>query len=266
MPTETPAPARTCAFISGVSSKRRKCTEEVFSSFSRSRSSSAIAQTRTPSATRTQHRSSTLLSAARRTRRSSASGNSSRNVTFQLLPSGISGLYASSSSWMPCASKMRSTRSISCTWYWIVTWSSKHQVAFGPTWTMRSRLCSSTLLRNSLRPAEYCSRLIRLARVSRGMGSPSDTVGHAQQLERMRRRPCPTGIGFARIGLLEPRFDLVPRHRTVARVEVRARVGDPPHDGAADLHRYVAVLALHAVGSVVARAAFDRLHLGFRNE
>ena len=39
------APSFSAATISGVSSKRRKCTADVFSSFSRSRSSSAIAYT-----------------------------------------------------------------------------------------------------------------------------------------------------------------------------------------------------------------------------
>src|SRR5206468_11928498 len=42
-PTTTPAPLRSASRISRVSSKRRKCTEEVFSSVSRSRSSSAMA-------------------------------------------------------------------------------------------------------------------------------------------------------------------------------------------------------------------------------
>src|SRR5580658_8791377 len=67
----------------GDSSKRRKCTAEVFSAFSRSISSSATANTRSISLTRTQHRSSTPISFSSADRRSSGSGNSSSSVTFQ---------------------------------------------------------------------------------------------------------------------------------------------------------------------------------------
>jgi hypothetical protein len=42
-PIETPTPYLTAAIISGVNSKRTKWTDEVLVSFSRSRSSSAIA-------------------------------------------------------------------------------------------------------------------------------------------------------------------------------------------------------------------------------
>ena len=41
---------------------------------------------------------------------------------------------------MPAGSKIRSTRSISWTWYCIVSRSSKTQVMFGPTATLRDAL------------------------------------------------------------------------------------------------------------------------------
>src|SRR5688572_17608076 len=154
---------------------------------------------------------------------------------------------------------MRSTRSISCTWYCIVSWSSNVQVAFGPSATLRLRLCSSTLARKSLRAVEYCSRLIRSLRVSRGRFM-SDSVGHPQELQRMRR--------FAG-SMLRPgqaRFDLVPGHRAIAGIEVGAAVGDAAHDRTADLHRNVAILALHSVSAVVPGAALDRLDLRLRHQ
>jgi hypothetical protein len=55
-------PAFAAAIMPVLSSKRRKCTAEVFSSFSRSRSSSAMANTGSKPSTRTQTRSSTPLS------------------------------------------------------------------------------------------------------------------------------------------------------------------------------------------------------------
>src|SRR6185436_17326931 len=151
---------------------------------------------------------------------------------------------------------MRSTRSISWTWYCIVSRSSNVQVAFGPSARLRLRLCSITLARNSLRAVEYCSRLIRSWRDRCGGFIASDPVGHAQQLQRMRR--------LAR--LLQARLDLMSGHRAVARIEIRTAIDDAAHDRAADLHRHVVVLALDAVGAVVPGAALDRLDLRLRHE
>ena len=89
---ERAAPLFIASTIEAESSNRRKCTAEVFSSFSRFTSSSAIANTRSISLTRTQHRSSMPINFSSALRRSSGSGNSSSSVTFQLLPSGIRGL------------------------------------------------------------------------------------------------------------------------------------------------------------------------------
>ena len=92
MPIVSAAPpcSRSRIFVS--SSKRRKCTEEVFSSFSRSRSSSAMAATRSQPSTCTQVARSMPLSFASMRRRSSASGYSISIVAFQFAPSGTSGL------------------------------------------------------------------------------------------------------------------------------------------------------------------------------
>src|SRR5688572_10473234 len=91
-PTTTPAPARRRWRICSESSKRRKCTDEVFSSFSRSRSSSAMACTRSQPCTSTQVLRSMPLSRASMRCRSPASGYSMSMVAFQLPPSGTSGL------------------------------------------------------------------------------------------------------------------------------------------------------------------------------
>src|SRR5688500_13972458 len=144
---------------------------------------------------------------------------------------------------------MRSTRSISCTWYCMVSWSSNDQVAFDPMATLRLRLCSITLARKSLRAVEYCSRLIRSLRVRGGrcmVVTRSNSVCHPQQLQRMRRLARPL-----RSRISHPRLDLVAGHRAVAGIEVRAAVDHPADDRPADLHRHVAILALHAVGAVV---------------
>src|SRR4051812_519267 len=66
--------------------------------------------------------------------------------------------------------------------------------------------------------------------------------------------------------LLHARLDLVSGHRAVARIEIRTAVDDATYDRAADLHRHVAELALHAVRAVVARAALDRLDLRLRHQ
>src|SRR5690606_25212631 len=153
---------------------------------------------------------------------------------------------------MPAASKMRSTRSISWTWYCTVSRSSKHQVAFGPTAIVRCFLCASTRSRNSLRAVEYCSRLMRSLRASLFIVRSSNSVGLPQQLQRVRRFLAARQAGL----------DLMPGHRTIARVVVGVRIVDAPDDWTADLHRHVAILALHAVSAVVSRAALDRIDLG----
>src|SRR5207248_2061147 len=82
-------PAHGLASIAGSSSKRRKCTAEVFSSFVRGRSSSAIANTRSWPATCTQQRASMPRNFASARTRSTGCANSISSVTFQLPPSGI---------------------------------------------------------------------------------------------------------------------------------------------------------------------------------
>src|SRR5882672_288447 len=89
-PSISGAPARRRSRKAGGSSKRRKCTAAVFSSFSRSRSSSAIARMRAAPSACTQTRRSIPLSRSSMRRRSSSSGNSTNMVAFQLLPSGMS--------------------------------------------------------------------------------------------------------------------------------------------------------------------------------
>ena len=90
MPTATPR--LIAPIISGVSSKRRKCTDDVLTSSSRSRSSSATAHTLPQPCTSTQALDSTPLSRISAARRSSMSGYSIIKVAFQFVPSGISGL------------------------------------------------------------------------------------------------------------------------------------------------------------------------------
>src|SRR5258706_4094720 len=92
MPILSAAPSRRARREGSASSNRRKCTAEVFSSLSRSMSSSATATTRSPSLTCVQTRRSTPFSAASLRRRSSGSGYSISIVAFQLPPSGMSGL------------------------------------------------------------------------------------------------------------------------------------------------------------------------------
>src|SRR5262245_3799440 len=120
----------------------------------------------------------------------------------------------------------------------------------------RLRLCSITRLRNSLRAVEYCSRLIKSARLNRPCCSESDPISPPQQSEGMYWRRGRAGVGAGETGL-----DLVAGHRTVAGVMVGAGVADAPDHRLADLHRHVAILLLHAVGSVVPGTPLDRLDL-----
>src|SRR5580704_13591685 len=120
-----------------------------------------------------------------------------------------------------------------------------------------------TSLRRRARSIEYCSNVMRSGRSSFSMivtfgGKPplSKPVRHLEQRQGMCRRP------FAG----QPALDLPPRHRTIARVKIRAARLDPLHHGPADLHGSLAKFPLDAVGSVMTRAAFDRLHGGSGHE
>jgi hypothetical protein len=55
---------------------------------------------------------------------------------------------------MPSASKIRSVRSISCTWYCTVSRSSNSHMVFGPMASCRLRLCAMTRARKSARSRE----------------------------------------------------------------------------------------------------------------
>src|SRR5688572_14675568 len=156
---------------------------------------------------------------------------------------------------MPAASKMRSMRSISCTWYWIVRRSSNTQVMFGPIAIVRRRLWAMTRLRKASRSRAYCSRDIRSAgesrRFSRFIRDPSDAIGLAQQRQRMPRLPR----------IPEPGRDLVPGHGTVAGQPSTGEGGDALRDRAPDLHRRGMELALDRIGAIVAGTALDRRQL-----
>src|SRR5579859_6372284 len=62
---------------------------------------------------------------------------------------------------MPAASKMRSARSISCTWYCMVSRSSNSSVRCGPMCRVRARLWAMSFSRKAGRSRAYCSRLMR---------------------------------------------------------------------------------------------------------
>src|SRR5215469_2572410 len=62
---------------------------------------------------------------------------------------------------MPAASKMRSARSISCTWYCMVRRSSNSRVRCGPMCRVRARLWAMSFSRNAGRSRAYCSRPMR---------------------------------------------------------------------------------------------------------
>src|SRR5579862_3778150 len=151
---------------------------------------------------------------------------------------------------MPCGSKMRSTRSISCTWYCTVRRSSKSQLAFGPTASCRVRLCASTRARKASRSRAYCSSVMRSAALSCRASITSQSVSEAQQSERVLRRA---------LRLREEALDLLAGHRTVAAVVIGLGALDTLCHRAADLRRGGPELALHAVGAVVPGAALDHL-------
>src|SRR5215469_379838 len=67
---------------------------------------------------------------------------------------------------MPAASKMRSARSISCTWYCMVRRSSNSSVRCGPMCRVRARLWAMISWRNAARLPAYSSRLMRSLRSS----------------------------------------------------------------------------------------------------
>src|ERR1700730_418150 len=154
---------------------------------------------------------------------------------------------------MPCASKIRSVRSISCTWYCTVSRSSNNQVTFGPTATCRSLLCCITRARKAGRSRAYCSSARRSVRASLSMPDlRRESVGEPQQPQRMLGR-TPRG---------EAARDLLRRHGAVAGVVIGLRALDPLHHRAPDAHRGGAKLALHAVGTVMPRAALDGVEAG----
>ena len=185
--------------MGAASSKRRKCTAEVFSSFSRGRSSSAMAKRAPEPATCTQQRASTrelreLLAAQLRARRTPAAASPSSCCHRE-----SAGCRRPSSSSMPAGSNTLSARSISWIWYWMVRRSSKHQVMFGPTPKLPAALVLQNL-RAELRCP--CARTARGRRVARRSAfppyDPSDSVGEPQQLQGMlpgallRAVPCGT--------------------------------------------------------------------------
>src|SRR5215475_13785966 len=121
---------------------------------------------------------------------------------------------------------MRSARSISWIWYWMVIRSSNSHITFGPTATLRERLCSSACARIAGRSREYCSRVKRSLGLSFCMYF-LESVGNSQQFERMR--------GFLRI--LHAALDLVAGHRAVAGVVLGLCVLHARDHRAANLHR-----------------------------
>src|SRR5690606_12203372 len=76
-------------------------------------------------------------------------------------------------------------------------------------------------------------------------------IRHPQQLQGMRGSRA----------MFQSGLNLPASHRTVARVEIGARISDAAHDRPADLHGDLAKLALHAVRAVVSRATLDGLDL-----
>src|SRR5215469_9410244 len=161
---------------------------------------------------------------------------------------------------MPCGSKIRSARSISCTWYCTVRRSSKAQVACGPTAIWRSPLWRSTRARKALRSRAYCSSGMRsvaeslfipgLRETAAGRFSNElEPIRDAQQPQRMRRRPrrC------------ESALDLLAGHRAIARIVVCRGRFHALYHWAADADRSLAKARLEGIGAVVPRAALDGL-------
>src|SRR5690606_18353678 len=96
---------------------------------------------------------------------------------------------------MALGSKMRSMRSISWTWYCIVSRSSKYRLRLEPSDTRRGFLCSITRARNSPRRRAYCSSEYKLSRESFSMGrefSRWELIDvRALRLQRKRGLPAP---------------------------------------------------------------------------
>src|ERR1700733_14851940 len=152
---------------------------------------------------------------------------------------------------MACGSKMRSTRSISCTWYCTVRRSSKHQVAFGPTASCRSTLCCSTRVRNAGRSRAYCSSVSRSAGVRLFVAAMTlESISDAQQPQRVLRGAP----------VRQAACDLLAGHRAVAAVVIALRRLHALHHRAADPDRGGAKALLYAVGAVVPGATLDRLN------
>src|SRR5215813_13930290 len=164
---------------------------------------------------------------------------------------------------MPSGSKMRSARSISCTWYCTVSRSSKAQVAFGPTASCRSALCCSTRARNAGRSRAYCSSGMRSAAESLFTVSLLASASRASQPIRDPQQPQRM-LGGAWHG--EAAFDLMSGHRAIARIVIGGGALHALDYGASDADRGGAKARLHSVGAVVTRAALDGIDAAAWNE
>src|SRR5260370_483243 len=169
---------------------------------------------------------------------------------------------------MACASKIRSMRRISCTWYCTVSGSSTPQVAFGPTASCRSPLWRSTRARNAGRSRAYCSKDMRSVAASLSTSDSfgaSAAVATSVSLQSVRDPQQPQRM-LGRARLREAARDLLPRHGAVTGVVIGLPALDPLHHRAPDSHRSGAKLALHAVGAVMPRAALDGIDTGAGHE
>src|SRR4051812_31732205 len=100
-----------------------------------------------------------------------------------------------------------------------------------PSCTVRGRLCSSTLARNSLRDFAYVSRVIRESRLILSM-LIGEAIGHSQEGQGMAQL-C---TAF-RLRALEPFLDVVAGELAIGCEVVGLEFGDLPHHGPADLER-----------------------------
>src|SRR5574340_317986 len=158
---------------------------------------------------------------------------------------------------MPCGSKMRSRRSISCTWYCMVSRSSKYSAACSPMGRRRCFLCSMTRVRKISRVRAYCSSPYKSSAVSFFMiGSLFRSVGATQQRQGMNRG--------AAVG--KSVFDVVGRHGAVAAVVVDLSLAHPIDDRLDDFHGRDVEFLLHRVGAVVSRAALYGFNLGIGDQ
>ena len=169
-----------------MSSKRRKCTAEVFVSLLRSRSSSAIASDRRVAVPTSS--AIVVLDAAQAARARAALVDVVVLDQHRRLEvarrRGSAGCRRRVPPRSPSASKMRSMRSISCTWYCTVRRSSKISVRCAPRWTVRVFLCAM-----HARAERGCARA-RSLRVSESAageffhGFPSGELGECVQAEQ----------------------------------------------------------------------------------